>query len=80
MFPSREQASFLRYELLVDREALAPLPGRVAEAPAVYRPRHPECTGFYRVVHEHLDRYLGTYEDRTLPKLAVRSPGSASRS
>ena len=40
----------------------------VAEGPAIYRPRHPERTALYRVVQEHLDRYLGTYEERFEPR------------
>ena len=44
------------------------LADRVAEGVAVYRPRHPERTAFYRVLEAHLDRYLGTYEDRFEPR------------
>jgi hypothetical protein len=37
---------------------------RAAEPAAVYHPRHPERTAFYRLLDLHLDRYLGTYEER----------------
>ena len=33
-----------------------------------HRPRHPERTALYRVVHGHLDRYLGTCEERFEPR------------
>ena len=36
----------------------------MGERAAVYRPRHPERTAFYRVIEDHLETYLGTYEDR----------------
>ena len=36
--------------------------------PAIYRPRHPERTALYRVVQEHLDRYVGAYEERFEPR------------
>jgi hypothetical protein len=36
--------------------------------PGIYRPRHPERTAFYRLVSEHLDRYVGTYEERFEPR------------
>ena len=34
----------------------------------VYRPRHPERTAFYRLLSEHLERYVGTYEERFEPR------------
>jgi hypothetical protein len=42
--------------------------GRAAEPTAVYRPRHPERTAFYRLLDAHLARYLGTYEERFEPR------------
>jgi hypothetical protein len=36
--------------------------------PGIYRPRHPERTAFYRLVSEHLDRYVGKYEERFEPR------------
>lgn len=36
----------------------------VAEAAAPYRARQPEKTALYRLLEEHLESYLGTYEER----------------
>jgi hypothetical protein len=36
----------------------------IAEAPAQYRPRHPERTEFYRLFEEHFDGYVRCYEER----------------
>ena len=35
-----------------------------AEAPAIYRPRHPEKQAVYRVFEEHFQTYLYVYEER----------------
>ena len=39
----------------------------VAEAPAQYRPRHPERTAFYRLFEDHFDSYVRGYEERFEP-------------
>ena len=36
----------------------------VREAPAVYRPRHPETTFTYRLVRDHFDEFTWVHEDR----------------
>ena len=36
----------------------------LAEPPAVYRPRHPERTGFYQLFETHFDSYVRAYEER----------------
>ena len=36
----------------------------VADPPAVYRPRHPERTAFYRLFQDHFDSYVRAYEER----------------
>jgi hypothetical protein len=36
----------------------------LAEAPAVYRPRHPERTWFYQLFETHFDSYVRAYEER----------------
>jgi hypothetical protein len=38
--------------------------GIVAEAPAQYRPRHPERTAFYQLFETHFDSYIRAYEER----------------
>lgn len=40
----------------------------IAEGPAVYRPRHPERSSFYRILDEHFDRYVAAHEERFEPK------------
>jgi len=40
----------------------------VAEAPAQYKPRHPERTAFYRLFEDHFDGYVRGYEDRFEPR------------
>ena len=44
--------------------ALGLPPLHVAEAQAVYRPRHPERTSFYHLIDEHFDRYKLLHEER----------------
>jgi hypothetical protein len=39
----------------------------LAEAPAAYRPRHPEKTASYRLFQDHFDRYVRAYEERFEP-------------
>ena len=34
----------------------------------VYRPRHPERTGFYRILDEYFPRYVEIYEERFEPR------------
>src|SRR5438034_2776772 len=49
-------------------DCTAPDPGILAcEAPAVYRPRHPEATVFYQTFEQHFDSYVRAYEDRFEP-------------
>jgi hypothetical protein len=36
----------------------------LAEAPAIYRPRHPERTGFYQLFETHFESYVRAYEER----------------
>jgi hypothetical protein len=36
----------------------------LAEAPAAYRPRHPERAGFYQLFETHFDSYVRAYEER----------------
>jgi len=36
----------------------------LAEAPAIYRPRHPERSGFYQLFETHFDSYVRAYEER----------------
>ncbi len=40
----------------------------IAEAPAQYRPRHPEQTEFYQLFEEHFDSYVRGYEERFEPR------------
>jgi hypothetical protein len=35
-----------------------------ADPVRVYRPRHPERTGFYRLIETHFDPFLTYYSDR----------------
>jgi hypothetical protein len=46
----------------------------VGEAPAPYRPRHPERTGFYQLFETHFDRYLRAYEERFEPRSGPLRP------
>jgi hypothetical protein len=41
-----------------------PAPWAAGEAAPIYRPRHPERTGFYRILEGHFEAYVGTYEAR----------------
>ncbi len=36
----------------------------VGDQTPIYRPRHPERTGFYRIFEGHFEQYVGTYEER----------------
>jgi hypothetical protein len=47
--------------LLLQLAASVPI---VRETPAVYRPRHPESTTFYRLLEEHFDEFALVHEDR----------------
>jgi hypothetical protein len=40
----------------------------LAEAPAPYRPRHPERTGFCQLFETHFDEYVRAYEERFEPR------------
>jgi hypothetical protein len=40
----------------------------VREPEAVYRPRHPETSSFYRLFEEHFEQYLYAYEERFEPR------------
>ena len=42
----------------------------IAEAPAQYRPRHPERTACYRLFQDHFDSYFRAYEQRFEPRSA----------
>jgi hypothetical protein len=47
----------------------APQPGLdIADPPAVYRPRHPERTAFYKLFQDHSDSYVRAYEERFEPR------------
>ena len=46
----------------------SPRLGIVAEPAALYRPRHPERTSFYRLLEEHFERYVEAHEDRYEPR------------
>ena len=46
----------------------------VAESPAVYRPRHPERTAFYRLLETRFDRCLRAYEERFAPRSGPLRP------
>jgi len=46
----------------------------IAEAPAQYRPRHPERSEFYRLFEDHFDSYLRRYEDRFEPRSGPLRP------
>ena len=40
----------------------------IADPPAVYRPRRPEKTAFYRVFQDHFDNYVRAHEQRFEPR------------
>ena len=42
----------------------SPVPLTAGEARPIYRPRHPERTGFYRIFGRHFEAYVGTHEER----------------
>ena len=46
----------------------------IAEAPAQYRPRHPEKTAFYRLFQDHFDSYVRAYEQRFEPRSGPLRP------
>ena len=46
----------------------------VAEAPAQYRPRHPEQTEFYQLFENHFDSYVRAYEERFEPRAGPLRP------
>ena len=46
----------------------------LAEAPAAYRPRHPERTGFYQLFETHFDSYVRAYEERFEPRSGPLRP------
>ena len=41
---------------------------RVAEAPALFRPRRPERTVFYRLLDEHFEAYTRVHSERYAPR------------
>src|SRR4030042_5328554 len=45
-----------------------------AEAPAQYRPRHPEQTEFYQLFEDHFDSYGRGYEERFDPRSGPLRP------
>jgi hypothetical protein len=51
-----------------------PREGTAAEAPAAYRPRHPERTEFYGLFETHFDRYVQAYEERFEPRSGPLRP------
>ena len=58
-----------------DFVAAGDLGGRlIAEAPAQYRPRHPERTAFYQLFEDHFDRYVRGYEERFEPRSGPLRP------
>jgi len=46
----------------------------IAEAPAQYRPRHPEQTEFYQLFEDHFDSYVRGYEERFEPRAGPLRP------
>ena len=46
----------------------------IAEAPAQYRPRHPERTVFYQLFEDHFDSYVRGYEERFDPRSGPLRP------
>jgi len=62
------------------RPTVYPGPGRlqahwgVGESTAIYRPRHPERSSFYRIFEQRFDDYVGTYEERFEPRSGPLRP------
>ena len=53
----------------------APCRGRLwVASTAVYRPRHPERSSFYRIFEQRFDEYVGTYEERFEPRSGPLHP------
>ncbi len=48
--------------------------GLIAEAPAQYRPRHPERTAYYQLFEDHFDSYVRGYEERFEPRSGPLRP------
>ena len=46
----------------------------IAEAPAQYRPSHPEQTEFYQLFEDHFDSYVRGYEERFEPRAGPLRP------
>ena len=46
----------------------------IAEAPAQYRPRHPERSAFYQLFEDHFDSYVRGYEERFEPRSGPLRP------
>jgi hypothetical protein len=46
----------------------------IAEAPAQYRPRHPEQTELYQLFENHFDSYVRGYEERFEPRAGPLRP------
>ena len=46
----------------------------IAEAPAQYRPRHPERTAFYQLFEDRFDSYVRNYEERFEPRSGPLRP------
>lgn len=59
--PSRGEGRGHSY---LHRHPPCPAPWIAGERAAIYRPRHPERTGFYRIFERHFEAYVGTYEER----------------
>ena len=68
--PRFTQPPYLLEEVRVEYcDCTEPDPGILAcEAPAVYRPRHPEETVFYQTFEQHFDKYVAAYEQRFEPR------------
>src|SRR5436309_11407507 len=68
--PRFTQPPYLLKEVRVEYcDCTEPDPGILAcEAPAVYRPRHPEETVFYQTFEQHFDKYVAAYEQRFEPR------------
>ena len=50
------------------RNLARPVVWRVAEAPALYRPRRPERTSFYQLLDEHFEPYAREHSERYAPR------------